>query len=161
MTCVVGIDVSTKAVDYVKVDVEEPNGGGWLRVQPLGKTGEERTLKLRSMPPLQSYFDDVALVVIERPTHWKHRTTVEQLMMVVGVVVASVPASCRIVIIKPTEWRKLIGSGPTKDSAVQWAIDNWTLRQWESPPMDAFEAYALARAGLILEERRLAELAAV
>lgn len=156
MASVVGVDLSTRALDLVKLD-ESSNRAEWVRCELEGKNAWERTLKVRraivSGVPSRghgkgmryrvesSWWDDVYLVAIEAP--YGHGS--DLLNRVVGAVAASLPARLRVPercwIVRPDEWKRGLGfSGKPgyKDVGLLSDAEFWNDDQ------NARDAYCLA-----------------
>lgn len=118
MSAVVGIDLSSKAIDLVKLD-ETSNRAEWVRVELAGANAWERTLSLRVGFPWDGryksadWWDDVFLCAIEAPYGRGQAGTNAILNRVVGAVAASLPASlrdpARCWLIPPHEWKAGLG----------------------------------------------------
>lgn len=119
MSAVVGIDLSSKAIDLVKLD-ETSNAAEWVRCELAGKTAWERTLNIRGALPTRqedwstglwepNWWDDVYLVAIEKPVNDQRRV----LRLVQGAIVASLPARLRqprtCWEVHPSTWKSALG----------------------------------------------------
>jgi hypothetical protein len=114
VSAVVGIDLSTRALDLVKLD-ESSNRAEWVRCELEGKTAWERTLQVRdsviggSVLRWCQWWDDVYLVAVEAP--YGHGS--DLLNRVVGAIAASLPARLRAPercwIVRPDEWKRGLG----------------------------------------------------
>lgn len=110
MTHVVGIDLSTRAIDFVKL-AENSNEATWVRCELQGATAWERTLDIRA--PVHGgradWWDDVYLVAIETPVNDQKRV----LSRVQGAVLASLPAKLRqphcCWDVHPSTWKAALG----------------------------------------------------
>jgi hypothetical protein len=150
MAAVAGIDLSTRAIDIVKLD-ETTNNATWHRIQPQGKNAWERLLNARALMPTTSWWDDVYMVAVERP--YGVGKSIHDLMRAMGAVVAALPPALMVWELSPAEWRKGIGlpGNATKDecrlkvlqNAWDSDSDSWALMEvlW---PQDALDAYAIA-----------------
>lgn len=119
---VVGVDLSTHALDLVKLD-DETNRAEWVRCELVGKDAWERTLNVRDS--LRGYrqtgetvanaawFEDVHLCAIEAPYGRGQAGTNALLNRVVGAVCASLPAHlrdpARCWLVAPHEWKAGLG----------------------------------------------------
>lgn len=145
---VVGIDVSTKAIDLVKLPFDG-NHAEWTRIELPGDTPATRAGLAPDLIPIGSYWDDVALVAIERP-YGPGRDVAFALHVVVGIVIAKLPRRLRPPwLLRPTEWRKACGlSGKaTKERVAEFAT--WETSLGAKPvfwPQDACDAYCIAYA---------------
>lgn len=97
MSHVVGIDLSTRAIDLVKL-AENDNTAEWVRCELAGKTAWERALDVpRALrapdgrPGHAYWWDDVYLVAIETPVNDQRRV----LRLIQGAAIASLPAKLR------------------------------------------------------------------
>jgi hypothetical protein len=166
VSAVVGIDLSTRALDLVKLD-ESSNRAEWVRVE-LGVIGRDktnawaRTLDVRQaldayLPAgMSAWFDDVYLVAIEAPYGRGQAGTQAVLNRVVGAVAASLPARLRVPercwVVRPDEWKTGLGlkGKPTNTGVLQLS----NMRGRITPPsgmspdavadQNARDAYCLA-----------------
>ena len=114
MSAVVGVDLSTKALDLVKLD-ESSNRAEWVRCELDGRNAWGRTLGVRwnmrdrALSAVGAFWDDVYLVALEAP--YGHGS--DLLNRVVGAVAASLPAALRSPercwIVRPDEWKHGLG----------------------------------------------------
>lgn len=113
MSWVVGIDLSSRAIDYARLD----ETGSELRLDRSelpGKDAWARTLALAAYTRAPGwYWDDVYLVAIEAPYGRGQAGTNAILNRVVGVLVATLPPQLRTPercwIVAPHEWKKGLG----------------------------------------------------
>lgn len=157
MSAVVGVDLSSRALDLVKLD-ESTNRAEWVRCELEGPDAWARTLTLRdSLPgPLTSdFFEDVYLVAIEAPYGRGQAGTLAVLNRVVGVVAASLPRRLRVPercwLVAPHEWKNGLGlKGKPSDADVDRLAPGWTftsgtcVRGEPDPWQNARDAYCLA-----------------
>lgn len=147
MSAVVGIDLSTKAIDLVKVD-ETGNAGHWWACHMEGQKAWDRTLAIPSVMPDSDYWADVYLVAIEAPYGRGQAGTTALLNRVVGAVMASLPTPLReperCWIVGPHEWKNGLGlkAKPTNEWFFENAPGGFWYVDW---PQDAKDAYCLAR----------------
>lgn len=66
MSTVAGIDLSSRAIDIVKLD-EDTDQAEWFRFELEGASAWERTRQVRERLPGSSWWDDVYLAAIETP----------------------------------------------------------------------------------------------
>lgn len=114
MASVLGIDLSTRAVDIVALD-ESTNRAEWVHVELVGSGAWERTLSLPARMPGDSWYDErgVFLVAVEAPYGRGQAGTNALLNRVVGAVAASLPAHlrdpARCWLVAPHEWKAGLG----------------------------------------------------
>lgn len=163
MSAVLGIDVSSFAIDLVKLD-ETTNEATWERLPLTGKTAFDRLRQVHVQMHSDAWYDDCYLAAIERP---KTRSFVSAsaLWPVFGAVVALLPPGLLVWDVPPTAWRQELGlpGNASKDECAtavdllrgdlapcptttgcdcDGECDKWlTWREW---PQDAFDAYAVA-----------------
>jgi hypothetical protein len=133
---VVGVDLSSKALDLVKLD-ESSNRAEWVRVELAGKTAWERTLnvreKLRDYSHL-GWWDDVYLVAIEAPMGFRSNA----LDRVVGAVAASLPYRLRSPercwVVRPDEWKQGLGLKAKPTAEDMRRLTEGKERLWASLP---------------------------
>jgi hypothetical protein len=155
---VAGIDVSTRAVDIVKLPFDG-DAAVWTRVELRGDTALERATSTATWVPRGIYWDNVALVAIERP-YGPGRDILFHLHLVVGAVIAALPARLRPPwLMHPTEWRKACGmaGNVSKDEVSQFVrycrppgVGSSLGFNW---PQDACDAYCIAYAARALNEK--------
>jgi hypothetical protein len=114
MSSVVGIDLSSRALDLVELP-EDSNRAVHYRVnleQDRRSSSWERTLLLPSLMPPGSWWDMVYLVAIEAP-YGAGTGTIAILNRIVGAVAASLPAALqrpeRCWVVRPDEWKRELG----------------------------------------------------
>lgn len=118
---VVGVDLSTRALDLVKL-ADDTGRAEWVRVELDGADAWARTLGVRGLSRLRLghedswetwWWDDVHLVAIEAPYGRGQAGTNALLNRVVGAVCASLPAKLRSPercwLVPPHEWKKGLG----------------------------------------------------
>lgn len=160
MSAVVGIDLSSKALDLVKLD-EDSNRAEWVRCELHGKDAWERTLHVRENlylgPPRtgdmflrERFWDDVYLVAIEAPYGSGQPGTQAILNRVVGAVAASLPAHLRAPercwIVRPDEWKAHHGlkGKPTTLDLVRLVGTSKPFNVVAADEQNARDAYCLA-----------------
>lgn len=163
MSAVVGVDLSSRALDLVKLD-ESSNRAEWVRVELAGKDAWERTLAVRdALPPDDpagiiyegDFWGDVYLVAIEEPRGRGQLRTNAVLNRVVGAVAASLPARLRVPercwVVRPDEYRTGLGlrhnTKPSTGDLVRITGHLYDLFAPLFPGMDdqnARDAYCLA-----------------
>lgn len=151
---VLGIDVSTHHVDMVKLPLDNDRAE-WTRYSAQGRLAEDRLFDFRAaLPGAASYWwDDVCLVALERPAA-RHRTTVESLMAVLGLVVGTIPTRLKPWLFMPAEWRRecgMAGNASKQDVdtfalATMAAVEGMVRFSWPQDAMDAFGIAYAARA---------------
>lgn len=153
MSAVLGIDLSTFAVDLVKLD-ETTNQAEWRRVELEGGNALERLMSVQKVMPSWSYYDDCYLAAIEIPYGRGQSGVLAKLNRVFGAIVASLPLGLHLWEITPQAWRKELGlkGNATKQEAARavWRLmsvidpltsGNTSEMAW---PQDALDAYAVA-----------------
>lgn len=153
MASVVGIDLSTKALDLVKLP-EETNDALWERADLEGQDAWARTLTIRDALPASEWWEDVYLVAIEAPYGRMQGGTQAKLNRVVGAIVSALPASLRqpnrCWIVRPDEWKTELGlkKKPTVED-VERLLPGCTLEGmqstlWLHGAQDQWDALCLA-----------------
>lgn len=129
MSSVVGIDLSTKALDLVALD-ENTNRAEWVRCELPGAKAWDRTLAIREQLPPREWWQTVYLVAIESPYGSGQPGTLAKLSQVVGAVAASLPARLRVPercwLVRPDEWKGGLGlkAKPTETDLFRIAPGN-------------------------------------
>lgn len=152
---IVGIDLSTFAIDLVKLD-EDTDDATWFRAE-LGTSKRPKLERLRSIRanmPVASWWDDVSLVGIEQPAG-RSRGGLSDVAAAYGAALQAIPASIRVRQFRPAEWRKACGlpGNCSKDEVALFATKlrleqagREGLRGIHLWPQDARDAYAIAYA---------------
>ena len=155
MSCVAGIDVSTKYVDIVKLD-ETTDQCTWDRIELQGADAFDRLRDLPRRMPQWSWWDDVYLAAIETPMGRGEGGTQAKLNHVFGAVIACLPRSLTTVwAVAPHEWRRELGVPGNAPKSV-CAARCVELGAYEAWPQDALDAYAIARYARTVNQRGLA-----
>lgn len=161
MSSVLGIDLSSFAIDLVRLD-EETNAAEWTRVT-LGTDKTPALDRLRNvallMPP-PSFYDEVYLAAIEVPYGTGQAGTQAKLNRVFGAVLACLPQSLHVWDVMPGAWRKELGL-PGNASKTECAVAVQRLRRAQDVyprslevwPQDALDAYAVAFYARTVNER--------
>jgi Holliday junction resolvasome RuvABC endonuclease subunit len=160
MPSVLGIDISSRAIDFVRLD-ETTNDATWERLELTGETSFER---LRSIGDAGrwdiAWFEDVYLAIIERPKT-RFMPSAAALFPVFGAVVALLPAKLELWEVAPTTWRHGLGlKGNAKKAEVAEAVRRLACgAEPEHPildwPQDAYDAYAVAYWARAINQRGL------
>lgn len=147
MSAVVGIDLSTRAVHFAKVD-EERDHAVVTRCELEGRDAWARTLTIRSMLPPAEWWDDVYLVAVEAPYGRGQTGTTAVLNRVVGAIVAALPLKLRTPsrcwIVAPHEWKNGLGI-PAREKPTELDIEQrFTSFLGAEDDQDARDAACLA-----------------
>jgi hypothetical protein len=157
-----GIDLSTKAVDVVAIDEDDPSRCQHLRIA-LDGGWWDAARAMRS----HAFFDagvyawldgrNVRLVGIERPySQPSHIGSATKLHAILGAVLASLPASVHAFEVSPNEMRRELGLPGNCDKGAMRAEVYSRLRRGDDGfgwPDDAYDAWAAAYATLRMNER--------
>ncbi len=139
MSVVVGIDLSSRAIDLVRLD-ETDDEAAWLSINLAGKTAWERTRHIPHAMPRSSWWDDVYLVAIEKP-FGPSRLAQSVLMRAQGAILAAIPACVEVWEVTPDQWKRQLGvplsSKPSWSAFAPSLFDEY----W---PQDARDALGLA-----------------
>jgi hypothetical protein len=151
---VVGIDVSTRAVDMVKLPFDS-NDAQWFRFEGAGRYAHDRILDMRGQLPRGEWWDDVALVCIERAAG-RGTGAVIDIAVMTGLVISVIPARLPVWRMSPGEWRKECGmkGNATKADVAEW-VQHDAPSTW-SWPQDACDAFCIALAARAVNERQVA-----
>jgi hypothetical protein len=147
---VAGIDLSTHAVDVVKVPLDGDREPQWFRFPLIGSDAFDRARTVRDAMPCRSseFWDDVMAIGIENPqARGPAAQNIAALHRVVGAVLACIPPHLLVHPLQPASWRKLVG---LKGNATKWEVagfsDDLRPRPSEDWPQDAHDAHLIARA---------------
>ena len=156
---VAGVDISTHAIDIIKLPFDN-NQAEWHRFQLHGNTALNRATSAVTHAPRGTYWDDVALVAIERP-YGPGRDTLFHLHLIIGCIIAALPERLRPPwLLHPSEWRKACGlPGNASKEDVAFYVDRARAASAEGPsplftwPQDACDAYCIATAARNINQR--------
>jgi Holliday junction resolvasome RuvABC endonuclease subunit len=151
LSCVLGIDLSSHAIDLVLLD-ETTNHATWHFVDLGAGTALDRLRRIPAVMPKQSWYDDIYLAAIEAPYGRGHTGTLAKLSRVFGAIAATLPQALEVWEVTPGQWRKTLGlPGNAPKSEIREAI--WKLpdgpsftglHENDGPTQDALDAYAIA-----------------
>jgi hypothetical protein len=136
--CVLGVDLSSHAIDFAKVD-ENENTCRWSRCILEGKDAWTRTLSIGNLRGDGITFEDVFLVAIEAPYGRGQAGTNAILNRVVGALAAVLPPRLRTPgtcwCVRPDEWKQGLGlkGKPTADDVARLLEP---AHDWEAIPDD-------------------------
>lgn len=147
MSNVLGIDLSSKAIDLVLLD-ENTNAALWERRELDGGSAFERACDVRAKMPAPSWFAsrDVYLIGIEIPES-RYRSSLRAQLPVVGAVLACLPRDVAVWPVAPADWKRPLGIGtqtkPTLEQLPDFTTPRGTslARNW---PQDARDALGVA-----------------
>lgn len=173
MSYVLGIDISSRAIDLVRLD-ETGTRAEWGCINLEGATSFQRLRQVSEQMPLESVYDDCYLAAIERPkTH--SFVSAAALFPIFGAVIACLPPALELWDVTPAQWRWGLGlkGNAKKEEAREavWKISHGIftgLTELDGPPQDAIDAYAVAyyarelsAKGIALEDAKEKQLAIV
>jgi hypothetical protein len=146
---VLGIDLSSRALDLVLVD-EHDAGAHWDRLPlPQCDTKVELARAVKDATPWPRWFENhgVYLVAIESPMG-QNRQAIAALYTVLGALVARLPYELPTWLLRPSEWKLGIGlpgnlatSKKGSERLKAWALEHHGEADW---PTDAYVALAVA-----------------
>ena len=150
MSVVVGIDLSSHAIDLVRLD-ETTNRAEWVRLPLEGATSFERCRSVAAaMATLGTgFYDDAYLAAIERPKT-RFMPSAAALFPVFGAVLVSLPAALPVWDVSPGDWRKGLGlkGNATKEECQLAVIELWDnvseVAYCDGETQDTFDAWAVA-----------------
>jgi len=154
---IAGIDFSTKAIDIVLVDEDQPDRClNWLHIDLTGALkGEpagdawERTRRVWSAMPRGGFWDEAVAIGIEEP---RGHHGVEPLFRIQGAITACIPRTVLLQPWNPASWRRLNGLA---GNATKLVVRNFVIQQGVWLPnwsQDACDAYCIARATALAVE---------
>lgn len=152
MSAVLGIDLSSFAVDLVLLD-ENDDVAEHVRVDLGGGDSFDRCRRVRDALPRHSWLEDrgVYLAAIEKPTASSFVSAAAQLP-VFGAVASSLPSSLVVWSLRPAEWKRELGihlsRKPTVDEIA--AVAGESAQWW---PQDALDACGVAFAAREINRR--------
>lgn len=144
MSAVLGIDVSSFAIDMVLLD-ENTNQTVWDHIPLEGATAFDRLRDVPRRMPRWSWYDDIYLAAIEAPMGRGEGGTQAKLNHVFGAVVACLPRGLQTVWqVAPHEWRKELGlpGNAVKQVCAARAVELGAYPDWAD--QNAYDAWAVA-----------------
>lgn len=140
---VVGIDLSSKAIDLVLLD-ENADRAQWTRVELEGKTAFDRARDVAEKMPQPGWYEahGVYLVAIERPfvSHGQ-----DVIRLVQGCVLAEIPRALEVWEVAVSQWKKPLGIPvKQKPTVVSFGTFSFTNDGDDLWPQDAFDALGVA-----------------
>lgn len=162
MSSVLGIDLSSFAVDLVKLD-ETTLHADWRRVTLTGETAFDRLRSVREEWPDSDYFQDCYLSAIEIPWGMRQPGSQAKLNRVFGAITALLPRDLQLWDVLPKAWRAELGLKPSASkNECGTAVVNLCLQATDVAmthaliwPQDALDAYAVAYYARSVNERAL------
>lgn len=151
---ILGIDVSTKAIDLVYLNEDTPHGN-WQRInlpQPATHIASRRVDQARAIRDSLRHeaerLETVYLAGIEDPAAYRGGQAIKALGILTGAIYASLPRHITILPIRVQEWRRELGLHPraskadAQNAARALGANPW-LQDW---PQDAYDSWAIAHA---------------
>ncbi|MBA2708042.1 MAG: hypothetical protein H0U59_09585 [Gemmatimonadaceae bacterium] len=154
---VAGIDLSTFAVDVVKVPLDA-GAPEWSHYPLTGVDAWERTRSVaQALPgPSSAYWDDVCAIGVEEP----RGKSAGVIYRVQGAVLARLPVATLVHPLVPSEWRRIVGlkGNASKEDVRVHAlaeIREFAVGNWRAASYDATDAFCIAVAtrSLISQEQ--------
>lgn len=143
MSCVLGIDVSSRAIDFVRLD-ETTNHAEWTRFDLFGDDAFTRLRQVRHALPRSPFYDDIYICGIETPKT-RFLKSAGALFPVYGAVSACLPLTLMVWDVHPKTWRQGIGlPGNATKTDVRIAVYDLWDGMHDLIPQDAADAYAVA-----------------
>ena len=161
MSWIVGVDFSTKAIDFVYIDENDVEAPRWNRCHLEGADAWERTRELSRQPGWPSWmWDDVLAIGIEDPAG-NHGTN--YLYRVQGAILARIPRSILVQPWRPSQWRKAVGlpGNCTKQDVQDFSrvhsgsffhVTPYDTSAWSADAHDAFCIALATRQAITREE---------
>lgn len=156
----VGIDVNATEVNLVSVDLDTFETKHHLLLG--AKKSFETARLMKTVMPHSSWWDDIALAAIERPSGRFPKVIYAQ-ALVIGALIAVIPTRVLIQEFVPANWKKLVGlhGNATKDQVKAWATEFGAGPEWDEHACDALAichaALVYNNAGVPIEEGDLVE----
>jgi len=160
---VLGVDLSTRNIDLVLLDEDDPTRATHHRIkleQPWWESARNMVWILDERFGHHNYHElqDVSLAGVERP-YGPNRQAIASLHTILGAFLASLPSWVCPVEIRPADMRRELGlPGNCKKARMQAVIIDglWTSFEDWWPP-DALDAWAAGHAALRMCERNVKE----
>ena len=140
MSCTLGIDVSSYAIDLVLLD-ESEDRAEHTRIALHGETAFDRLRDVQI--PRGSWWDGVYLAAIEMPES-RFRKSLRAILPIFGAVVALIPADVETWPVAPADWKPPLGVANTAKPTVD-SFPGFELVGGAGWPQDAFDALGVAR----------------
>lgn len=147
MSAVLGIDVSTKAIDLVLLD-ENSDQATWDHLELRGATAFDRLRDIPLRMPKWGWYEDsnIYLIAIEAPYGRAQAGTLAKLSRVFGAVIACLPRALDPVWeVPPHDWRRELGvpGNAPKQACAERCVELGAYPAWAD--QNAYDAYAVAR----------------
>lgn len=139
MSAVVGIDLSSRAIDLVHLD-ENHDEAAWLSVPLDAGNAWDRTRQIPERMPASSWWDTVYLCAIEKP-FGPSRLAQSVLMRAQGAILAAIPQRIQVWEVTPDEWKHHLGIPRTEKP--DWTRFAVSLHD-HTWPQDARDALGVA-----------------
>lgn len=136
---VVGIDLSSRAIDLVKL-AENDDEATWLSVPLVGANAWDRARTIRHAMPPAIWWDDVYLCAVEQPFGPSRRAQ-SVLMRAQGAILAAIPADIEVWEVTPQQWRTHLGVPNKVKPSWSYFPPSFFDDYW---PQDARDALAIA-----------------
>lgn len=143
MSAVLGIDLSSHAIDLVLLD-EETDQATWDHIPVRGATFFERLRQVPARMPKWGWYEDhgIYLIAIETPKT-RFMPSAAALFPIYGAVIACLPRRLEVWDVHPKTWRHGLGlsGSATKAQIAERAVALGARPEWAQ---DAFDAYSIA-----------------
>lgn len=149
----VGVDVNATEINMASVDLETSQVSKHLLMGATNAFGSAR--QMGKIMPHPSWWEDVALVAIERPSG-KFKNVIYAQGLVIGGFLALLPEGIIVQDFVPASWKKMIGLGGDvgKEQVMAWASEFGADETWDEHACDAL---AVCHAALVYNGAAIAE----
>lgn len=132
----VGADINATEINVVSLDLDTDEVS-WERFEGRA-TGFETARAMRAIAPRASWWEDVALFAIERPSG-THRKVIYVQGLVIGALLCSIPTEIIVQEFVPANWKKLIElkGNAKKEDVLAWALGHGARSDWTEHACDA------------------------
>ena len=145
-----GLDVAANRLDLVTINPDTQHAR-WHSLPGDGR-GWDTARAMRQILPAASYWDDVPLLAIERPMGNRANVVWAQ-ALVIGAVLARVPAEVVVQEYRAQDWRRLCGLDRlcTKLEVQHWALTHYPESvEWTEHACDAL---AICHAAIVANDQ--------
>jgi hypothetical protein len=154
---ILGVDLSTKAIDLVCLDEDNPAGCEHLRVELQPGWWQSASRMRETMRPARRWMENraVFLIGVERP-YGPSRQAIASLHTVMGAFLASLPPLTTAFEVSPADMRRELGLPGNCSKADMHDAINCHFSPYphtDSWPPDAYDAWAAGHAALRINER--------
>lgn len=132
----VGVDINAREINLVSIELDTMVMKHHLLIG--AKNSFDTARMMTTVMPHSSWWDDIALVAIERPAGRFAKVIYAQ-GLVIGAVLALIPSRVLVQDFVPAQWKKLVGlhGNASKEQVIAWASEFGAGENWDEHACDA------------------------